>query len=73
MVLPMTLVRKFHQELSFYSCTVSNFEQYTLARFIKDGYFEMNLNIVEFLIDDLKVFPYVSINLFKIKHSMLYY
>lgn len=44
MVLPIHLLQKFHNELSFYSCTVSNFEQYTLARFIKNGYFEKHLN-----------------------------
>ena len=44
MVLPMHLIDKFYERLSFYSCTVSNFEQYTLARFIDEGYFEKHLN-----------------------------
>ncbi|MBQ7841163.1 MAG: PLP-dependent aminotransferase family protein [Lachnospiraceae bacterium] len=44
MVLPKHLVNQFYTELSFYSCTVSNFEQYTLARFIEDGYFEKHIN-----------------------------
>ena len=44
MVLPQSLLQLFHEKLSFYSCTVSNFEQYTLARFIQDGYFEKHLN-----------------------------
>lgn len=44
MVLPEQLVREFHEKLGFYSCTVSNFEQYTLARFIQDGYFEKHIN-----------------------------
>lgn len=44
MVLPPHLVQRFYSELSFYSCTVSNFEQYTLARFIEKGYFEKHLN-----------------------------
>jgi GntR family transcriptional regulator/MocR family aminotransferase len=30
--------------MSFYSCTVSNFEQYTLAQFIAQGYFEKHIN-----------------------------
>lgn len=34
MVLPGQLLEKFYKKLSFYSCTVSNFEQYTLAGFI---------------------------------------
>lgn len=44
MILPKHLVNKFYTELSFYSCTVSNFEQYTLAKFIEDGYFEKHIN-----------------------------
>lgn len=44
MVLPDKLVEVFHRELGFYSCTVSNFEQYTLARFIRGGYFEKHIN-----------------------------
>lgn len=44
MVLPAKLLEKFQNKLSFYSCTVSNFEQYTLAKFINDGYFEKHIN-----------------------------
>ena len=44
MVLPPQLARDYDEKLSFYSCTVSNFEQYTLARFISEGYFEKHLN-----------------------------
>ena len=44
MVLPVHLVNKFYRQLSFYACTVSNFEQYTLAEFIKRGYFEKHIN-----------------------------
>ncbi|SFT33282.1 GntR family transcriptional regulator / MocR family aminotransferase [Selenomonas sp. GACV-9] len=44
MVLPKELVAPFREKLGFYSCTVSNFEQYTLARFIQDGYFEKHIN-----------------------------
>lgn len=44
MVLPRQLLQSFYDKLSFYSCTVSNFEQYTLARFIADGYFEKHIN-----------------------------
>lgn len=35
---------EFYRELSFYSCTVSNFEQYTLAEFIENGSFEKHIN-----------------------------
>ena len=44
MVLPKHLLEQFAERLSFYSCTVSNFEQYTLARFIGEGYFEKHIN-----------------------------
>lgn len=44
MVLPKHLVDQYYEELSFYSCTVSTFEQYTLAKFIRDGYFEKHIN-----------------------------
>ena len=44
MVLPGHLADRFYETLSFYSCTVSNFEQYTLAAFISEGYFEKHIN-----------------------------
>ena len=44
MVLPQKLLPLFYGKLSFYSCTVSNFEQYTLARFIEEGKFESHIN-----------------------------
>lgn len=44
MVLPKPLLTRYNQELSFYSCTVSNFEQYTLAKFIEKGYLEKHIN-----------------------------
>ena len=44
MVLPKELMELYRNELSFYSCTVSNFEQYTLAAFIRQGYFEKHIN-----------------------------
>lgn len=44
MVLPHHLLEEFYQKLGFYSCTVSTFEQYTLARFISKGYFEKHIN-----------------------------
>lgn len=44
MVLPVHLAREFYENLSFYSCTVSNFEQYTMASFIEGGHFEKHIN-----------------------------
>jgi len=44
MVLPSALAEKFYRLLGFYTCTVSNLEQYTLSKFISDGYFEKHIN-----------------------------
>ena len=44
MVLPHHLMKKYQEQLSFYSCTVSNFEQLTLSKFIEKGYFERHIN-----------------------------
>ena len=44
MVLPSGLMERFQQKLGFYSCTVPSFEQYTLERFITEGYFEKHIN-----------------------------
>lgn len=44
MVLPSHLFEKYNKEMGFYSCTVSSFEQYTLARFITNGSFEKHIN-----------------------------
>ncbi|MEE1085687.1 MAG: PLP-dependent aminotransferase family protein [Schaedlerella sp.] len=44
MVLPKSLMKRYQKELNFYSCTVSNFEQYTMAHFIEKGYFEKHIN-----------------------------
>ena len=39
-VLPPQLMDEFHAMYSFMHCTVSNFEQYTLATFLKEGHFD---------------------------------
>lgn len=44
MVLPPALLKRYEAKLGFYACTVSNFEQYTLAAFMSEGYFEKHLN-----------------------------
>ena len=44
MILPPQLLERFEKQLSFYNNTVSNLQQYTLAYFIKDDYFEKHLN-----------------------------
>ena len=44
MVLPDALMDIYRQQLSFYSCTVSSFEQSALAEFIERGYLERHIN-----------------------------
>lgn len=44
MILPDELMKEYRERLGYYSCTVSAFEQYTLARFISEGYFERHIN-----------------------------
>lgn len=43
MILPPPLAEEYKKRLGFYSCTVAAFEQYTLAKFIADGYFERHI------------------------------
>ncbi|MDE5564099.1 MAG: PLP-dependent aminotransferase family protein, partial [Oscillospiraceae bacterium] len=44
MILPFPLLERYRTSLSCYSCAVSTFEQYTLASFIKKGYFEKHIH-----------------------------
>lgn len=44
MVLPKSLVELYKDRLGFYSCTVPNFEQYTLYRFVDQGHLEKHIN-----------------------------
>ena len=44
MVLPPELLERFRARLGFYACTVSAFEQYTLANFMARGHYEQHLN-----------------------------
>ena len=44
MVLPAGLMERFRKHLAFYGCTVTSFEQYTLARFLSRGHFEKHIN-----------------------------
>lgn len=43
MILPQNLVQEYYKKNGFYSCPVSAFEQYTLARFIDEGHYEKHL------------------------------
>ncbi len=44
MILPISLLEEYHRRLDFYACTVSGFEQYTLAEFLARGSYEQHLN-----------------------------
>ncbi len=44
MILPPALLEKYRRTMGFYSCTVSGFDQYMLASFIGEGYFERHIN-----------------------------
>jgi GntR family transcriptional regulator/MocR family aminotransferase len=44
MILPQELAAEFSKKLGFYSCQVSSFEQFTLARFIEAGHYEKHIN-----------------------------
>ena len=43
-VLPDSLFSRYREHLGFYSCTVSSFEQHTLAKFLSEGHFEKHIN-----------------------------
>ena len=43
MVLPAGIAADFHKKLGSYSCPVSAFEQYTLADFINEGFYDNHL------------------------------
>lgn len=47
MVLPPKLLERYRETVSFYSCSVSAVEQYTLASFMEKGYFERHIRRVK--------------------------
>lgn len=55
MVLPVDILERYKKTMSFYSCTVSSFEQYALARFISGGYFERHINRIKNYYKKLRV------------------
>lgn len=42
--LPPSLIPSWEEKMGFYACPVPAFEQYTLAKFISEGYFERHIN-----------------------------
>ena len=47
MCLPDRLMERYEKKLGFYTCPVPAFEQYTLAKFISEGYFERHINRIK--------------------------
>ena len=43
MVLPLKLIKVFEEKLGFSSCSVSSFEQYTLAEFLREGFYAKHI------------------------------
>lgn len=68
MVLPKHLAEEHRRRMGSFSCTVSAFEQYTLAKFIERGFFERHINRMrklyrskrDYLISTVKSIPLVS-------------
>ena len=44
MLLPPRLLERYREKVGFYACTVSSFEQYTLAELIRQGRYEQHLS-----------------------------
>ena len=44
MILPPHLLAAYQEKLGFYACTVSSFEQYTLAAFMEQGRYEQHIS-----------------------------
>ncbi len=70
MCLPENLYGLWKDKMSFYSCPVPSFEQYTLARFISGGYFERHINrmkkhyrrVRELVLELAETLPQANIN-----------
>lgn len=44
LVLPINLLNKYKKNPYFYTCSVPNFDQYILSKFMQGGYFERHIN-----------------------------
>ena len=73
MVLPDSLAERFKDNFSFYSSTVSSFEQYTLASFIEEGFFEKHINRMRlyYIRQRQAVLSLLSSSLMKNKYSVI--
>ncbi|NLV50402.1 MAG: PLP-dependent aminotransferase family protein [Clostridiales bacterium] len=65
MILPPELIKRYSEKLGFYSCAVCSFEQFALASFLNEGYFERHIarmkkhyrTLRDGLIETLKLMP----------------
>lgn len=81
MVLPPRLMTGFAEMFKDYSCTVPNFEQYTLARFIEDGFFEKHINRMrnsykkrrDLLMNEIRKSPLGNISVISEENSGLHF
>jgi len=68
-VLPKKLLPKYQQLSSYHGCTVPNFEQYILYKFMNGGYFERHLNRmknqyrekIEIILNTIKPYPEIQL------------
>ena len=67
MVLPKQLMERYRECCGFYACTVPNLMQQAICQFMKEGYFEKNLNRMraiyknkhDFMLAELKKYSWV--------------
>ncbi len=67
MVLPKQLLERYRECCGFYACTVPNLMQQAICQFMKEGYFEKNLNRMraiykskhDFMLAELKKYAWV--------------
>ncbi len=75
MILPVQMLDAWQKTMGFYTCAVPSFEQLTLARFLREGYFEKHLSrmrkhyraVRASLLDTLAAAPYN--NLFSVQSA----
>ncbi len=44
MVIPLKLLPRYHKMMSYHGCTVPNFEQFVMYKFMQGGFFERHIN-----------------------------
>ncbi|TNF08977.1 MAG: PLP-dependent aminotransferase family protein, partial [Bacillota bacterium] len=70
MVLPKRLMYRYEEISLYHGCTVPNFEQYILYKFMSEGHFERHINRmrnlykqkIEVIIKKIQKYPYLRLN-----------